>query len=103
MDPSLVSRSSRVFPFPLCRPRFLLLRSDPVFPSSISPLLEFAWNDHGSLWTAYKNGLVAQLDVRLHSRPIDDIPRSTVCWDPAGNLAFALDQWTEGEMPFDDL
>ncbi|KAL7418018.1 hypothetical protein BDY24DRAFT_373801 [Mrakia frigida] len=67
------------------------------------PVAEFAWNDHGSLWTAYKNGLVAQLDVRLHSRPIDDVPRSTVCWDPSGNLAFALDQWTEGELPFDDF
>ena len=68
-----------------------------------SRLAELAWNDHGSLWAAYKNGLVAQHDVRLHSRPIDDVPVSTVCWDPSGHLAFALDQWKDGEMPFDDV
>ncbi|CED84390.1 WD40 repeat-containing protein [Phaffia rhodozyma] len=76
-------------------PKYILEGGDGV-------VAELAWNTHGTLWAAYKNGGIVQHDIRYHSRPLDQIPRSTVAWDQSNNLTFVADAHEPGEIPFDD-
>lgn len=77
-----------------CRGRYSLTNRIPP---------EIAWNDHGTIWAAYRSGLLVQHDVRLSSRPVDGLPSNPISWDPRDSIAVALEQWEVGDVPFDDL
>ena len=55
------------------------------------------------LVTAFSAGLVAQLDMRSRVLPLESLPRQTVAWSMRGEIAYAVDRFKTGEIPFDDL
>lgn len=66
--------------------------------------VDVAWGDNAStLVTAFQNGVMAQLDMRDRSLPLEAIPRQLVAWNAHGELAYGLDRFRPGEIPFDDL
>lgn len=56
-----------------------------------------------SLVTAFQSGVVAQLDLRDRSLPLESVPRQVVTWSPQGEVVYGLDRFKAGEIPFDDL
>lgn len=65
--------------------------------------VDLAWDDDLSLQALYHNGSFVQHDIRTRSLPLDNVPRQAVSWDAHGEVAFAMDKFQKGEIPFDDL
>ncbi|KZT53225.1 WD40 repeat-like protein [Calocera cornea HHB12733] len=55
-----------------------------------------------ALLATYHNSYVVQHDLRHHTRPIDALSRTALSWDGSGRMAFATEERTEGEVPFDE-
>ncbi|TYJ57984.1 hypothetical protein B9479_001342 [Cryptococcus floricola] len=88
-------------------------------PTQDGVAIDAAWRDEGSLVVTFQNGGLAQLDVerKIHptSRnasgqgrlpvplPLDQVPRQVSSWSSRGEMAFAVDRFKAGEIPFDDL
>ena len=64
---------------------------------------EISWADGGSLQSTYSNGAFVQHDIRQHFRPLDHLPKQVVAWSPRGESTVALDRFSKGEIPFDDV
>ena len=65
--------------------------------------VDAAWGSESTLIACFRDGGFAQLDTTRRSLPLNDIPRQTMAWNVQGELAFALDRFQSGEIPFDDL
>lgn len=75
-----------------------------ALPSSDGVAIDIAWGeDSSSIVTAFQNGVLAQLDVRERTLPLEGIPRQLVGWSPHGEIVYGLDRFKAGEIPFDDL
>jgi hypothetical protein len=73
-----------------------------ALPTIDGTAVEAAWSGPDTLVTAYQNGMFAQLDTRHKTISLDTIPRQVVSWSPKGELAYAIDRFKQGEIPFDD-
>lgn len=80
-----------------------LISDGTCFHDCLLPFVGVAWNDHGSLWAAYKTGAVVQHDVRHNTVPLQGVPGTTSTWTADGHLSFSAHRQAEGEVPFDDL
>lgn len=75
-----------------------------ALPTADGPAVDIAWTDDGqALVTAFQGGVLAQLDSRERSLPLESITRQVVGWSPYGEIAYGLDRFKSGEIPFDDL
>ncbi|ODN73379.1 hypothetical protein L202_07913 [Cryptococcus amylolentus CBS 6039] len=88
-------------------------------PTQDGVAIDAAWRDEGSLVVTFQNGGLAQLDVerKIHptsrnasgqgrlpvALPLDQVPRQVSSWSSRGEMAFAVDRFKAGEIPFDDL
>ncbi|WVQ74341.1 hypothetical protein IAR50_003940 [Cryptococcus sp. DSM 104548] len=88
-------------------------------PTQDGVAIDAVWRDEGSLVVTFQNGGLAQLDVerKIHptSRdasgkgriplplPLEQVPRQVSSWSSRGEMAFAVDKFRAGEIPFDDL
>ncbi len=73
---------------------------------NLGAVTDVLWADctqGGALQACYSGGTFAQMDMRLHRRPLDDVPRQALSWGASGELAIGVDRWTSGEIPFDDM
>ena len=59
------------------------------------------WWDRDTLMTAFR-GAFAHVDVKQRLLPIEMIPRQVMAWNARGEMAYALDKFKSGEIPFDD-
>lgn len=73
-----------------------------ALPTIDGAAVETAWSDENCLVTAYQNGMFSQLDMRSKIIPLDAIPRQTVSWSSHGEMAYGIDRFKQGEIPFDD-
>jgi hypothetical protein len=73
-----------------------------ALPTVDGTAVEAAWSGPDTLVTAYQNGMFAQLDTRHKTIPLDTIPRQIVSWSARGELAYGIDRFKQGEIPFDD-
>jgi hypothetical protein len=64
---------------------------------------EISWADGGALQSTYSNGAFVQHDIRQHFRPLDHLPKQVVAWSSRGESTVALDRFSKGEIPFDDV
>ena len=66
--------------------------------------VDAVWGEDAmGLVTAFSAGAVAQLDMRSRTLPLEALPRQTVAWSMRGEIAYAVDRFKSGEVPFDDL
>ncbi|WVN90903.1 uncharacterized protein L203_106148 [Cryptococcus depauperatus CBS 7841] len=80
-------------------------------PSPDGVAVDASWRKDSSaaLVVAYRSGGFAQLDVSRELAdkqiplPLDQVPRQVSRWNAKGNLAFAVDRFRLGELPFDDI
>lgn len=65
------------------------------------------WDDDNSIVACYQNGGLVQIDLesRVSPRtiPLETIPRQVVAWSVKNELAYAIDRFKLGEVPFDDV
>jgi len=62
------------------------------------------WSDENTIVTAYQNGTFGQMDIKQNCKlPLERIPRNVMAWNARGELAYAIDRFKSGEVPFDDL
>jgi hypothetical protein len=65
------------------------------------------WDDSDTLIACYENGGLVQRDltskVTPKLYPLESIPRQLAAWSAKGELAYALDRFRLGEIPFDDV
>lgn len=62
------------------------------------------WADENCIVTAHQNGTFAQTELsRATSYPLEQIPRNIMAWNVRGEMAYAVDRFKSGEIPFDDL
>lgn len=73
-----------------------------ALPTIDGAAVEAAWSDENCLVTAYQNGMFGQLDMRLKTIPLDSIPRQVMSWSSHGEMAYGIDRFKQGEIPFDD-
>lgn len=72
--------------------------------SGESTPVDAVWGeDSMGLVTAFSAGVIAQLDMRSRTLPLEGLPRQTVAWSIRGEVAYAVDRFKSGEIPFDDL
>jgi len=72
--------------------------------SSDGAAIALEWSDDNTIMTAHQNGMFVQADIRPSSKlPLEDIPRNVMGWNARGELAYAIDRFKSGEVPFDDL
>lgn len=80
-------------------------------PTIDGAAVEAVWSDDSTLVTAYQNGMFGQLQLDHHQTlsqrqrsliPLDSIPRQVMSWSPHGELAYGIDRFKQGEIPFDD-
>jgi hypothetical protein len=75
-----------------------------ALPTVDGTAVDIAWGeDDSSLVTAFQNGIMAQLDTRERTLPLESIPRQLVGWSPDGEICYGMDRFKAGEIPFDDL
>lgn len=74
-----------------------------ALPTQDGSAVDVAWSDDSSLVACFRDGGFAQLDEKHRFVPLDTIPRQVMAWSTKGELAYALDRFTPGEVPFDDL
>ncbi|WWC65935.1 uncharacterized protein I303_108557 [Kwoniella dejecticola CBS 10117] len=79
-------------------------------PSQDGVAVDVTWsNGDNNLVACFQNGGFAQMDVKGKSGvsslplPLDQVPRQLIGWSPRGELAYALDKFRLGEIPFDDV
>jgi hypothetical protein len=76
----------------------------PAGKSGESGPVDAVWGDDAmGLVTAFASGSVAQLDMRSRTLPLEGLPRQAVAWSMRGEVAYAVDRFKSGELPFDDL
>jgi hypothetical protein len=73
-----------------------------ALPTIDGAAVEAAWSDESCLVTAYQNGMFSQLDMRSRTIPLDTIPRQVMSWSSHGEMAYGIDRFKQGEIPFDD-
>lgn len=65
------------------------------------------WDDNDALVACYQNGSLAQIDLNSKTAPktypLESIPRQMSACSVKGELAYALDRFKLGEIPFDDM
>lgn len=62
------------------------------------------WSDEDTFVSAFQNGGFVQIGIKSQKAlPLDNIPRQVMAWNSRGELAYALDQFKLGEIPFDDV
>lgn len=80
----------------------------PFIPSSERVLrlrcVDATWGSPESIWAVYGNGSLIQHDIRESYRPLDNIPRGALSWEPTGGVVFAGNDegYDPGQVPFDD-
>jgi hypothetical protein len=75
-----------------------------ALPTSDGTAVDIAWGeDRDSLVACFQSGVMAQMDVRTRVLPLEDVPRQLMAWSAGGEMAYALDRFKAGEIPFDDL
>lgn len=83
--------------------KFLLGKAPRHTEAGGGTVTEISWADGGSLQATYSNGAFVQHDIRQHFRPLDHLPKQVVAWSSRGETTVALDRFTKGEIPFDDM
>lgn len=73
-----------------------------ALPTIDGAAVEAAWSDENCLVTAYQNGMFGQLDMRYKTIPLDSVPRQVMSWSSHGEMAYGIDRFKQGEIPFDD-
>lgn len=73
-----------------------------ALPTVDGPAVEAMWSDENCLVTAFQNGMFGQLDMRSKTIPLDSMPRQIVAWSSQGEMAYGIDRFKQGEIPFDD-
>ena len=62
------------------------------------------WSDEDTIVTAFQNGTFAQSSIKAQKTlPVETIPRNITAWNVRGEMAYAIDRFKAGEIPFDDL
>jgi hypothetical protein len=75
-----------------------------ALPTADGTAVDVAWGDDpAGLVTAFQSGVMAQLDSRERTLPLESVPRQLVSWSPQGEIVYGLDRFKAGEIPFDDL
>ncbi|GMK56594.1 hypothetical protein CspeluHIS016_0304340 [Cutaneotrichosporon spelunceum] len=78
-----------------------------TLPGHDSTAIAASWVDDDTVVACYQNGGLVQID--LHSRvapkaiPLETIPRQFVTFSCKGEVAYAVDRFKLGEIPFDDV
>jgi hypothetical protein len=78
-----------------------------ALPGSDGNAVAAIWDDADTLVACYEGGGLVQRD--LNSRivpktlPLEHIQRQVTAWSAKGELAYALDKFRPGEIPFDDM
>ncbi|KLT45836.1 WD40 repeat-like protein [Cutaneotrichosporon oleaginosum] len=78
-----------------------------ALPGHDSMAIAASWDDEDTVVACYQNGGLVQID--LHSRvapktlPLETIPRQVVAFSSKGEVAYAIDRFKLGEIPFDDV
>lgn len=66
--------------------------------------VDAAWGeDDMGVVAAFSSGVLAQVDMRGRTLPLDAIKRQVVASSPRGEVAYGVDKFKSGEIPFDDL
>jgi hypothetical protein len=65
--------------------------------------MDVRWNGEGAMVACHENGGFGQLDIRNRSLPLESVPRQVMGWSVKGEMAYAIDRFKQGEIPFDDL
>lgn len=65
--------------------------------------VDIAWSSEGSIIACYQGGGFAQIDIKNRTVPLEGIERQVMGWNHQGELAYAIDTFKQGEIPFDDL
>lgn len=72
--------------------------------SSDGSAIGLEWADNDSIVTAHQNGTFAKTGISQScAYPLEHIPRNTVAWNVRGEMAYTVDRFKSGEIPFDDL
>lgn len=73
-------------------------------PTRAGTAVDAIWHDGDTLVTTFQSGVFGQYDLKNRSTPlINGVPRQVTAWSPRGELAYAIDRFKLGEIPFDDL
>lgn len=72
-------------------------------PSQDGTGVDAVWADDQTIVACFQAGGFAQCDLRHNTVPLDQIPRQVMAWNAQGEFAYALDQFKQGEVPFDDI
>ncbi|ORY34659.1 hypothetical protein BCR39DRAFT_513871 [Naematelia encephala] len=71
--------------------------------SSDGVAVDAVWSDEGNIVTAFQDGAFSQLSLKGSELPLEQVPRQVMAWNAKGEMAYAVDRFKEGEVPFDDL
>lgn len=78
-----------------------------ILPGAESTAVSAVWNDSDTVMACYQNGGLMHIDLQSRvapkSMPIETIPRQLVAWSAHGEVAYAIDRFKPGEIPFDDI
>ncbi|EIW71387.1 hypothetical protein TREMEDRAFT_42787 [Tremella mesenterica DSM 1558] len=74
-----------------------------AIPSAAGNAVDAAWADDGTFVACFQAGGFAQCNLAEKAVPLEQVARQVMAWSPRGDLAYAVDQFRQGEIPFDDL
>ena len=72
-------------------------------PSQDGTGVDAVWADDQTVVACFQAGGFAQCDLRHNTVPLEQIPRHVMAWNAQGEFAYTLDQFKQGEIPFDDI
>jgi len=73
-----------------------------ALPTQDGSAVEVAWT-YDNLIACFRDGVFAQLDLKHRTIPLEQVPRQIMAWSAREELAYGLDRFKVGEIPFDDL
>ncbi|BEI90469.1 uncharacterized protein CcaverHIS019_0305390 [Cutaneotrichosporon cavernicola] len=78
-----------------------------ALPGHDSTAIAASWVDEDSVVACYQNGGLIQIDLNSRAAPktipLETIPRQVVAFSCKGEVAYAVDRFKPGEIPFDDV
>lgn len=84
--------------------KYLLGRHGRMKQDLTGSTVDIDWNMDGqAVRSCYAGGAFVQDDIRNHHVLLDHVPKQSIAWSARGGSACAMDRFTPGEIPFDDL
>lgn len=84
--------------------KYLLGRYGRAKQDLTGSMVDIAWDVDGqAIRSCYSGGAFVQDDVRNHHILLDNVPKQSIAWSARGETICAIDKFTPGEIPFDDL